>query len=124
MDHVKIWLQIITLVAGSGVLINTYQAYKIYRYQFLKLLLWFFLFFNLYLFFSTLTHYLLINFFDDLLLFKSSGYMKITEPLASLFYVGQVYFMIALFRAFQNKLPYKRLHRLLICCAVFISIKV
>ena len=124
MDHIKIWLQIITLIAGAGVLIKTYQIYSSYRYQFLKHLLWFFLFINLSLFFDTLSHYLLINFFNDLHLFKSSGFMKINEPLAILFNIGKLYFLIALLRSFQNKQPYKKLHRLLICCAVFILINV
>ena len=122
MEHVKIWLQIITLIAGAGVLITAYKIYISFRYQYMKHLLWFFLFFNLYLFFSTLTNYLLINFFDNLQLFKSSSYMKVTEPLASLFSVGKVYFMAALFRTFQNKQPFKSLHRLLTGCAVLIVI--
>ncbi|MBN1290707.1 MAG: response regulator transcription factor [Candidatus Latescibacteria bacterium] len=120
MEHVKIWIQIVTLIVGMGILFDTYQFYKLYRYIFLKHLLWFFLFLNLCFLNGTLSEYLLVNFFDNLILFKSSHYMKMINPLFGVFYIGLFYYLIALSRSFQDKNYPKNLYKLFIGIICFI----
>ena len=123
MEHVQIWIQIITLIIGMGVLFDTYQFYKLYSYTYLKHLLGFFLFLNLCFLNGTLSEYLLVNFFDSLALFKNSHYMQMIDPLFGVFYVGLFYYLINLTRSFQDKNPPGKLAILIIgmTCIIIVS---
>jgi DNA-binding CsgD family transcriptional regulator len=123
MEHFQIWIQIITLIVGTAVLFDTIQFHKRYRYRFLKPLWYCFLFLNLDFLMGVISRYLFINFFDDLRLFKSSLFLEIADPFATVFLVALVYFLISLKRSLQDKSTTKSMQWLFISAVIFIIIR-
>jgi DNA-binding CsgD family transcriptional regulator len=109
MAHVVIWIQIVTLMAGTAVLFETLRIYRSRRYPFLKPMGGCLLCLNLSFLANAVSDYLLVNFFGDLALFKSSIYMHVADPLSGLFFVGLVYFMVRLSRSLLDRRPIRRL---------------
>jgi DNA-binding CsgD family transcriptional regulator len=123
MEHLKIWIQIGTLIAGMGVLFDTAQARRRYGYPFLRPIWWCFLFLNLGFLMGVISEYLLVNLFTDVLVFKHSVYQEIADPFTSVFFVALVYFLITLDRSFVERKPVKYLASLFAGFVIFIILR-
>ncbi len=104
MDHLQIWIQIVTLIIGAGVLIDLAQFHRRHQYQFLKPLWWCLLFLNLSFFMALMSRYLFVNFFENIIIFKSSLFMEVSDPISTVFYVGLVYYLMSMSHSIQNKI--------------------
>lgn len=123
MKHFEIGIQIITLIIGTGVLFDTHQFYKQYRYPFLKPMWFCYLFLNLGFLAGFISKYLLVNFFEDAMAFKTSFYFEIIDPFTSIFFIALVYYLAVLSRSFRDKDRAKNLHWVFIGFIVFIIIR-
>jgi len=103
MEHWKIWIQIVTLIAGTGVLFDTAQTYRRYRYAFLKPLWWCYLFFNLGILTGVVFGYVLVNLFGDIRLVKASTIAEIIDPFGGLFFIGLAYSLFWLDRVLRDR---------------------
>ena len=120
MEHVTIWIQTLAVIVGTGVLFDTFQIHKTYRYPFLKPMWWFFLFLNLSLLMGVFSRYLHINFFEDIMVYKASFFVEIIDPMTSLFYAALVYSLLLVNRTFHGKDLPMSVHRLFIGVFSFI----
>lgn len=105
MQHLEIWIRIFALMAGTGLLFDTYRFYKKYGHPFLKAAWWCCFFLNLGFLTGALSQYLLINLFEDKLVYKDSFYGEIIDPFSSIFFAGLAYFLVSLYRSFLGKTP-------------------
>lgn len=120
MDHLKIWFQIVIVIVGTGAIFDTIQMYRNLRYPFLKSLQWSILFFNLCILVGVVSKYLLINFFEDKLLYKTSILGIVLEPFGMMFFIALTYSLIRLNRAFRGKELWKTVDWIYILSTVLI----
>jgi len=96
VEHLKIWIQILTLIVGGGVLLDTWQRRQRLQLSWLRPLWWGFLFLNLCYLAGVFSEYLLVNFFADLAAYKSSMFGEAVGPFTGLFFVGLIYSLFVL----------------------------
>ena len=123
MQHLEIWIRILALMAGTGVLFDTHRFYKKYRHSFLKTMWWCCLFLNLGFLTGAVSEYILVNLFENKLVFKASPYGEIIDPFSSIFFVGLTYFLIFLYRGFQGKNPPPVFRPIFIGAVVFVALR-
>ncbi len=119
MEHLKIWIQLITLIVGCGVLFDTLGMRRRLRHGFLGPLWRCYLFLNLCFLAGVLSEYLLVNLFDDKFGFKASVYGEIIGPFAGVFFVGLVYNLFAVGRSLRGHGRSRVLRGLFLGLAVF-----
>ncbi|UCC43694.1 MAG: hypothetical protein JSU65_11285 [Candidatus Zixiibacteriota bacterium] len=120
MEHLKIWIQIVALIAGTGVLFDTFRYIRKYDFPFLRPMWWCYLFLNLGFLTGVISEYVHINLFDNALLFKTSMFGEIIDPFSSMFFVGLVYFLISLNLSFRDRSPTKGIQWLFLVGIVLI----
>jgi DNA-binding CsgD family transcriptional regulator len=105
MEHLRIWIQIITVIAGTGVVISLLQLSKRHPYPFLRLMFWCLVLLNVSFVVGLLSEYLLVNFFRDVMALKTSLFIEVIDPLSSLVFLGLVYFLFSLHSSFDGTQP-------------------
>lgn len=123
MVHLQIWIQIITLIIGVGALIDLSQFQRRNQYQFLKPLWHSILFLNLIFFTALMSQYLFVNFFKSIVVFKSSLFMEISDPISTIFYVGLMYYLMSLSYSIQNKVLKARYYKIFMLMAAIVVIR-
>ncbi|HSG28824.1 MAG TPA: helix-turn-helix transcriptional regulator [Candidatus Krumholzibacterium sp.] len=104
--HLKILILSAAILTGAGLVFYSFQLFRRYRYPFLHPMWMCVVFLNLAFLAGLFSDYILVNLFRDVAAFKSSVTIDITDPLASVFFLGLSFCLFALDRALSGgKVP-------------------
>lgn len=121
MAHINFGAQVFSIIIGTCVIFLTWHHYKNYRLPFLTSLRSFYIFLNLFFLVDALSNYLITNFFQDLMKFKTSSVGEITNPISFVFLIGFVYALLSLTQQVKEK-PIPKLIKITCLVAVVMMI--